>query len=425
MQRFFSFPLSGLIAGLVLIGEAGSQENVLFWPANLKHIPKRSVVQDDRRLHLRLEKVIRLKLDEHTPVLDSVLKGQWALGDSTFFFISGALYEFDQTGTYVRTIGRRGKGPGEYQNPTHVSVDAEGRIYVVADPFLLHVYDRTGRHLHTYKDQAVRRLFFDTQGNLVQLIEDWFEAPSAWKDRFARFIPGVRHSPIFVGLTKRNRQGKPLYRLAISTDETVDVLSYMLSRISLCYSETKDRLYYVEPWDYKIKVIDAHRGQIVEQFGPEPEYYHSMRREVDFPIYEPRDSDELYEAKFNASFTEELHLLDEKYVLYVYRPGKSALEGVFGTKRKEVRGGVCLAYDISSGDTIRVFQMMKESLDDWRLYHPDSEERGGINTGGTRRGSSPTNVIARGEYLYIYKPPPENIMETSNGRVEVFTVSVE
>ena len=421
MQRFFSFPLSGLVAFLVFIGEAGSQENFLPWPANLEHIPERPIVQDNRRLHLTLEQVIRLELDEYTPVLGRVSKGRWALGDSTFFFISDDVYEFDRTGTYIRTIGRQGSGPGEYQNPTHIAVDAEGRIYVVASPFLLHVYDRTGRHLHTYKEQLVHRLFFDQQGNLVQLMEDLFETSSTWRKRISQFIPGVRSSSIYLGLTKRNRQGEPLYRLAISTDETIDVLAYMSPRISLCYSVVQDRFYYVDPWDYKIKVIDAHSGQIIEQFGPEPEYYHSMRQEVDFPIHNPNESDELFNAKYDASFTEELHLLAEKYVLYKYRPGTLALEGVFGADRKEILGGICLVYDISSGDTIRVFQMANESLEDWQLHHLDSEERGGI--GGKRKGKSPSNTIAQ-EYLYVYKPPPENMMETSNGRIEIFSVSI-
>ena len=53
---------------------------------------------------------------------------------------------FDVTGNYISKFGRRGAGPGEFNFPTHVSVDAAGRIYVTDSlNNRIQIFDASGR----------------------------------------------------------------------------------------------------------------------------------------------------------------------------------------------------------------------------------------------------------------------------------------
>ena len=54
-------------------------------------------------------------------------------------------------GAAVRTIGRRGSEPGEFNFPTNVSVDKEGRLYVTDTlNFRIQSFDSDGRPLHAF-----------------------------------------------------------------------------------------------------------------------------------------------------------------------------------------------------------------------------------------------------------------------------------
>jgi len=64
-------------------------------------------------------------------------------------------------GTLVQTIGERGTGPGQFNFPTNLFVDREGRLYV-ADTlnFRMQIFDAAGRFAGTFGEQG------DTPGTL-------------------------------------------------------------------------------------------------------------------------------------------------------------------------------------------------------------------------------------------------------------------
>lgn len=55
---------------------------------------------------------------------------------------------FDATGAHVRTIGRRGGGPGEFMQPVAVHVAPDGHLWVVdVGNVRISVPDTAGRHV--------------------------------------------------------------------------------------------------------------------------------------------------------------------------------------------------------------------------------------------------------------------------------------
>jgi sugar lactone lactonase YvrE len=49
-------------------------------------------------------------------------------------YVASRVLEFDEDGQFIREVGRRGEGPGEFRAPTGMTIDDEGRLWV-ADAF--------------------------------------------------------------------------------------------------------------------------------------------------------------------------------------------------------------------------------------------------------------------------------------------------
>jgi len=59
---------------------------------------------------------------------------------------NGRVQMFDKNGAFVRTIGRRGQGPGEYMSPSGIHFDAEGSVWVDGGPQWV-VFSKDGHFL--------------------------------------------------------------------------------------------------------------------------------------------------------------------------------------------------------------------------------------------------------------------------------------
>jgi len=72
---------------------------------------------------------------------------------------TGGVRVYDEDGTFQRTIGERGQGPGAFQSASAMHVDAQGRL-LVADPGQGRVtaFSRNGELLDTYSLPGVRRV---------------------------------------------------------------------------------------------------------------------------------------------------------------------------------------------------------------------------------------------------------------------------
>lgn len=67
-------------------------------------------------------------------------------GDGNFIF------KFNSNGNFVKSFGRQGQGPGEFQNPHHIAIDHNDNILVFdMGPQILHKYDQNGVLLDDYK----------------------------------------------------------------------------------------------------------------------------------------------------------------------------------------------------------------------------------------------------------------------------------
>jgi hypothetical protein len=73
--------------------------------------------------------------------------GHLLVADDVF----GAVREFDNTGVFIRSYGRKGRGPGEYVTPSELGLLSDGRVLVRDAPgSRVNVYSQDGRSVATW-----------------------------------------------------------------------------------------------------------------------------------------------------------------------------------------------------------------------------------------------------------------------------------
>ena len=115
---------------------------------------------------------------------------------------------YDVNGKYLRSIGRRGQGPGEMVSPSGIAVLTDGRLVLwETSLWRVNVYSATGAVLTHWSfatsasgtSQTMRAIHADTAGDVV-----------AMKSQFAPLAPGTRPRVTYVWLKLRGSDGAVL-----------------------------------------------------------------------------------------------------------------------------------------------------------------------------------------------------------------------
>jgi hypothetical protein len=173
-------------SGIMLFISSGAQfSQVPTWKGKIVKDGEITIVQNPKEPIYR-DPILTLKED-------FVSGGSKAQGESAFSMTwsiavdnDGTIYVgdlmqacvkvYDKAGAYLRTIGRRGQGPGEMAPVRSVSVSPNNQELIVGDGHKLVVFDLQGRFkrnlvLHSFADKA----FLDRKGNVFAWISDMFE----------------------------------------------------------------------------------------------------------------------------------------------------------------------------------------------------------------------------------------------------------
>jgi hypothetical protein len=139
-----------------------------------------TVVQNPRN---PIYKSDALTLKEELSIGGANAKEQYALAqvDNLVVDEMGAIYAldtkdicvkvYDRFGAFLRTIGRKGEGPGEYARPYGIAIDKKNRYLIVHDARIgFIVFDYEGKFIKNAQNdniKPVQKAIFDSLGNLV------------------------------------------------------------------------------------------------------------------------------------------------------------------------------------------------------------------------------------------------------------------
>ena len=278
---------------------------------------------------------------------------------------------------YIRSFGRTGNGPGEHSSAYNMSIDPEGRVYLldgVRGQILR--YDRKGRYLDRTESIGATKIYAGRQGEVFSLrvnptsliMELRLRDPATW---------GVLSS---TPLSNRNQS-------------FVSIRMPKFAR--LCYNASLQVFYYLGPNDYMVKEIDAVTGEIAAKFGRRPkgfvalpDRYHDVGRGT---------FDEL--KQLDISLVGSMTLIEDQFLLVSYDHPRS----------REAREWV--VYMINPSGSLDVFDLDDVSSG---LLQPFTHD--GVDMGA---------ITAAQEFIYIWRPPRLEVADTSNGTIEKYTVTLD
>jgi len=125
-------------------------------------------IYDEISLHLKKDLSIGSEDDENYmfyKVFDMDVDSQ----GNIYVLDSGnyRIQKFDNKGQYLQTIGKKGQGPGEFERPIRVFLDAQNNIYV-NDRRKIKIFNSQGEFLNSFLlDTSVTDFYIDGQGNIL------------------------------------------------------------------------------------------------------------------------------------------------------------------------------------------------------------------------------------------------------------------
>ena len=325
-------------------------------------------------------------------------------------FISSEVNEFSlRDGRYLRSVGRKGRGPGEYRGARSMSVDADGVIYV---------HDAIGGQVMRYNPHA----------EYIDKIK-WIGGRRIACDRDgALFLLGVNATDVLqLQKTIPGESWSVQFTIPLSTKDQGFLATRMGPYSQLRYNRKSHRIYYLGPNDSMVKEIDAARGEIVRQFGlfvPEPvvEGYKldGETRSLDViysdaartPDYVPmaKNSYGMGSSSGNAarnvqfSRVTAMTMISDRYIIAFYtHPSMRASR---------------IIYDLEGDGAIRAYSFNREASKVFTYLSEYSDEDNWASA-----VMSGTQVAALRDEVYIYQPPLPRDADESNGLIKIYTLS--
>ncbi len=284
-------------------------------------------------------------------------------------YSSNKVYEFDQHGMPVTIIGKVGQGPGEYLNPRSIACSENG----------VYIYDVRSRRL----------LFFDNQRNFSDDLNSQKNLASIQKilcDRNGDLI--ILHNDYGVARIAKYYESKmnKAYMTTMTKVKLNSLVLHFSKFTGFVYNPRLDHIYFLEPGDYRVKVIDNETGKLVNIFGARPDSY-VEKSKADLNMGEISDPRMLSKILNESHFLWGGMFLVKKEYLFV---------GLSNRKEGNLRYRI---YDVQDGSCVATFR--HDALGENKVLFTDNNN------------------------IYIYAEPSEEELGSSNGKIEIYAVEIK
>ena len=369
-----------LIAGALIVASfTGCKDNtkaVQRVEADEESIPERQL-QYAGKVALELRESFDLEFDKDMPGIGRV---EW-MGispEGTLMVTDGVTHQAHEINyldnKYIRSFGRTGRGPGEHVSTKTMTIDPEGRVYLLdAVRGQILRYDRKGRYLDQTQSYNTSNIHAGRNGDIF----------------FLRV-----NSSLIVELQRRDRATWGVLSRTPLSNRNQSFVSYRMRPMpKLCYNASLQALYYLGPNDYLVKEIDAVTGEITAKFGRRPNGYVALPdRYHDIERGTLEDMQQL-----DITTVESMTLVEDRYLFVSYNHPK--------TLERE-----WVIYMINPSGTIDVFDLDDDTS---KLLHPFSPDPDDVEMGA---------ITGAQELIYIWRPPLFEVADRSNGTLEKYVV---
>ena len=370
-----------LIAGALIVGTIAGcgGDRVLEGIPDDERIPERTI-RNAGKVALELRESVELVFDEGMPEIRDV---EW-MGISP----EGTLLVTDREShqaheinyrdnRYIRSFGRTGRGPGEHLSAENMSIDPEGRVYLVdGRGGQILRYDRTGRFLDHTQSIGVSKIHAGRKGEIFSLRVN---------------------SSLFMELQRRDPATWGVLSSTPLSNQNQSFVSFRVTKFArLCYNASLQVFYYLGPSDYMVKEIDALTGEVTAKFGRRPKGFVSLPvRYRDIGRGTIDDLKQLEITKVGS-----MTLVEDRYLFVSYfHPRSPVIEWV--------------VYMINPSGPFDVFDPDEATS---VLLYPFSDRA---------RVHRAEAITAANETVYIWRPPRSEVADKSIGTIEKYAITLD
>ncbi|MEW6457405.1 MAG: 6-bladed beta-propeller [Acidobacteriota bacterium] len=143
---------------------------------------------------------------------------------------------YDKNGKFLKGIGRKGQGPGEFFVPSFISLDKNERLFVV-DYRKVHIFDEKGEFIKTFK--------IDFRAYNICVIEDKI------------LLLGYKNDKIFHYFDFNGNYLESFGNISMFTPESqpIKYKEYYELMVPMGFIVLKDNIYVVNQFEYKIVIF--------------------------------------------------------------------------------------------------------------------------------------------------------------------------
>ncbi len=364
-----------IAGGLIVSTIAGcGGDRVLEGVTDDEHIPEKQL-RYAGKVALELRETFEFGFDQDTPVIGRV---DW-MGISPEGTLMVTDFESDQAheinyrdNQYIRSFGRPGRGPGEHWSAESMSIDPEGRVYLLdGRGGQILRFDRKGRYLDRTQSIGVSKIHVGRKGEVFSL--------------------RVNTTSLIMELQRRDPATWGVLSRTPLSDPNRSFVSIRMRKFArLCYNASLQVFYYLGQNDYMIKQIDGVTGEVTAKFGRRPNGFVALPdryRDIGRGTYE-----DLQDVRI--TLVGSMTLVEDRYLFVSYDHPESPMRE-------------WVVYTVNSSGPIDVFDLDEVSSLRLQLF------------GG--HGRVPMGAItAANESVYIWRPPRAEVAENPNGMLEKY-----
>lgn len=231
------------------------------------------------------------------------------------------IQKFDKEGNYLQTIGRKGQGPGEFENPFKFFIDSKDHLYVY-DTRRFQIFNNRGEFLESIRPRTgIFDFFVNPEGNIFAYsglpAEGGNKRAVVKIDSEGKLVETIAEYPDVEMIVRK------------SGDETYTFGFHHEYNFKICFSAISEQTFcYAHSSEYKVFIMDS-KGNILHILQKNESPQTISRKEKNFMIDQMKkrleergrslpkgDLEEGYQFPSHRPFFDKI-IADDKQRLYV------------------------------------------------------------------------------------------------------------